>query len=43
VPTAVKRGLYTVHEALVLRRVGALAGEDAARLRDSLRGWLGLA
>ena len=42
VPTAVKRGLYTVHEALVLRRVGALAAGDATRLRHSLRGWLGL-
>ncbi|MBM4034854.1 MAG: type II toxin-antitoxin system PemK/MazF family toxin [Planctomycetes bacterium] len=42
VPTAVKRGLYTVHEALVLRVVGALTAGDAARLYSSLRGWLGL-
>ncbi len=43
VPTAMKRGLYTVHETLVLRRVGTLAAADAARLRNSLRSWLGLA
>lgn len=42
VPTAAKRGLYTLHEALILRTVGVLAGEDAARLERALRGWLGL-
>ena len=43
VPTAVKRGLYTVHETLVLRKVGSLAAGDMARLRHSLQSWLGLA
>ncbi len=42
VPTAVKRGLYTVHETLVLKRVGQLALPDAEQVAQSLRQWLGL-
>ncbi len=41
VATAVKRGLYTVHESLVVRTIGKLADSDAERLEQSLRGWLG--
>lgn len=42
VTTAVKRGLYTVHESLVVTTIGQLADSDAERLDQSLRGWLGL-
>jgi mRNA interferase MazF len=42
VPTAVKRGLYTMHETLILKLVGQLAPGDAERVDRSLRQWLGL-
>jgi len=42
VATALKRGLYTIHESLVMKVVGALGAPDAQRLAQSLRGWLGL-
>ncbi len=42
VVTAVKRGLYTVHESLVVKVIGQLADPDAKQLEQSLRGWLGL-
>ena len=40
--TAVKRGIYTVKETLVSKRVGILEDEDAKRLEQSLHDWLGL-
>ncbi|HEY5868350.1 MAG TPA: hypothetical protein VI542_22790, partial [Candidatus Tectomicrobia bacterium] len=43
VPTAVKRGLYTAHETLILQRVGRLTQTDAEQVAQSLRQWLGLA
>ncbi|HVG30389.1 MAG TPA: type II toxin-antitoxin system PemK/MazF family toxin [Pyrinomonadaceae bacterium] len=42
VPSAVKRGIYTVHESLVARRVGKLSAADSQTLESSLRQWLGL-
>jgi mRNA-degrading endonuclease toxin of MazEF toxin-antitoxin module len=42
VPTAVKRGLYTVHETVILKRVGRLTPPDAEQIESSLRSWLGL-
>ncbi len=42
VPTAVKRGLYTVHQSLVIKAIGKLADSDAQQLEQSLRHWLGL-
>jgi len=42
VVSAAKRGLYTVHQSLVMKSVGSLSGADADSLDDSLRGWLGL-
>jgi mRNA interferase MazF len=42
VPTAVKRGLYTVHKSLVVKAISKLADADAEVLEQSLRGWLGL-
>ncbi len=41
VPTAVKRGLYTVHQDLVVKTVGRLSQRDTDRLQRSLREWLG--
>jgi len=42
VATAVKRGLYTVHESLVIKLIGQLSVADAEQLEKALRGWLGL-
>lgn len=42
VSSAVKRGLYTAHESLVLKGVGTLSAIDAQALEQSVRIWLGL-
>jgi mRNA interferase MazF len=42
VATAVKRGLYTVHESLIIKVIGKLSDGDADNLEQSLRYWLGL-
>lgn len=42
VESAVKRGVYTVHEPLVARTIGQLSVADAAKLDASLRDWLQL-
>jgi mRNA interferase MazF len=42
VETAVKRGLYTVQQGLVVATVGKLTDTDIDQLEQSLRGWLGL-
>jgi mRNA interferase MazF len=42
VVTAAKRGVYTVHENLVLKVIGKLINPDAERLEQSLRNWFGL-
>jgi mRNA interferase MazF len=42
VPSAVKRGLYTVHQSLVVKSIGKLSDTDASSLDNSLRDWLGL-
>ncbi len=42
VPSAVKRGLYTVHQSLVMKSIGKLSDTDASSLKSSLRDWLGL-
>jgi mRNA interferase MazF len=42
VASAVKRGLYTVHQSLVIKSIGGLSASDASRLDISLRDWLGL-
>mgnify|MGYP006278493075 CR=1 FL=1 len=38
--SVVKRGLYTVHESFILKRVGALSAMDTRRINESLRSWL---
>jgi mRNA interferase MazF len=42
VPSAVKRGLYTVQDSLAVKSVGQLSPTDEAALEKSLRDWLGL-
>ena len=42
VPTAVKRGLYTVRQTLIVKVIGRLIHPDAEQLEHSLRDWLGL-
>lgn len=42
VETAVKRGIYTVKETLVKKRVGKLEDTDAEELEKSLHSWLDL-
>ncbi len=42
VASAVKRGLFTVHQGLVIKSVGNLSASDAGGLDTSLRSWLGL-
>lgn len=40
--SAVKRGLFTIHQDLIIKSVGSLAAQDASDLEHSLRAWLGL-
>lgn len=42
VQTAVKRGLFTLHESLVLKTVGSIAPADSEALEHLLRAWLQL-
>jgi mRNA interferase MazF len=42
VPSAVKRGLYTVQQNLAAKSIGKLSDADAGSLESSLRDWLGL-
>lgn len=42
VQSAVKRGLYTAQDSLVVKSVGQLSPIDEAALEKSLRDWLGL-
>jgi mRNA interferase MazF len=42
VPTVAKRGLYTIHPSLVVKRLGSLQDVDAELIEQSLRLWLGL-
>jgi mRNA interferase MazF len=42
VETAVKRGIFTIKETLVKKRVGKLEDADVKQLENSLRTWLDL-
>lgn len=42
VPSAVKRGVFTIQQSLVLRTVGSISTADERELERSLRAWLGL-
>ena len=41
IPTAVKRGIYTVHASLIIKVVGKLTPADAVQVDQSVRSWLG--
>ena len=41
VPTAVKRGIYTIHPSLIVKFLGQLSRTDSRSLERSLREWLG--
>lgn len=40
--SVVKRGLFTIHESLVLKQVGKLTPADVLRVNESLKRWLSL-
>ena len=42
VPSAIKRGLYTVESSLVIKIIGQLAPADIPSLEASLRTWLAI-
>ena len=42
VETAVKRGIFTIKQSLVKKRVGKLSDADAGQLEKFLRDWLDL-
>jgi mRNA interferase MazF len=42
VRSVVKRGLFTVHQNLIIKTLGSLSTQDAGDLERSLRAWLGL-
>jgi mRNA interferase MazF len=41
-PSAIKRGLFTLDQSCVVRRLGRLSAPDIATLDQALRVWLGL-
>lgn len=40
--SVIKRGIFTVHESLVLKKVGTLSPTDVDRVDDSLKHWMSL-
>jgi mRNA interferase MazF len=40
--SVVKRGLFTVDESFILKRVGTLGTMDTSQINESLRAWLHL-
>ncbi len=42
VATAIKRGIYTIKQNLIMKRVGSLTAFDAEKLEKSMCKWLGL-
>ena len=42
ITTAVKRGLYTIKQNIIIKKVGSLSTSDADKLETSMRNWLGL-
>ena len=42
VSSAVKRGIFTIHQSLIIKSVGSVSIADTQQLERSLRSWLGL-
>ena len=40
VPTSIKRGIFTIYENLIIKRVGEISRVDTDELEKSLRAWL---
>jgi mRNA interferase MazF len=41
VPSALKRGIYTIHSSLILKLVGRLSSRDSQQLEATIKQWLG--
>ncbi|MGA2296987.1 MAG: type II toxin-antitoxin system PemK/MazF family toxin [FCB group bacterium] len=41
IQSAVKRGIFTIEEKLVIQKVGKLKGNDVILLEKSIKSWLG--
>lgn len=41
-PSAVKRGVYTIHSNLMIKSIGKLSTNDAGQIEQSLRTWFDL-
>ena len=42
VVSAVKRGLFTAHQSLIVKTIGRISSRDSNMLERSLQAWLGL-
>jgi mRNA interferase MazF len=42
VATAAKRGVYTIHQSLVAKKIGVLRPADGKQLDQALAAWLGI-
>ena len=42
VESAVKRGLFTIHQNLIIKVIGSISAQDSRTLEESLRAWFGL-
>jgi len=42
VVSAVKRGIFTTHQDLIIKTIGRISSQDSNELESSLRAWLGL-
>ena len=42
VASAIKRGIFTIHQDLLIKRVGTVSVKDLEKLEQSLLSWLGL-
>ncbi len=41
VESSVKRGIFTIKETLIIKKIGILNSEDVKNLKNALREWLG--
>jgi mRNA interferase MazF len=41
VPTAVKRGIYTINQTLIVKTIGKLEPSNSQQLQNSIKQWLG--
>jgi mRNA interferase MazF len=41
VESSIKRGIFTIKETLIIKKIGILSSEDSYNLEQSLKKWLG--